>query len=107
MIHTLQFAFMILPGATGILLFIAAFAFAMWAQAKVKSAYAKYSQVPSRGGITGYEAAEAIMRKAGITDVEIVHVPGELTDHYDPINKRLALSDHNYRGSSLMPWVVM
>lgn len=92
---------MILPGATGILIFVAAFAFAMWAQAKVKTAYAKYSKVLSRGGITGYEAAEAIMRRAGIFDVEIVRVPGELTDHYDPVNKRLALSDHNYRSSSL------
>ncbi|MDA0347799.1 MAG: zinc metallopeptidase [Verrucomicrobia bacterium] len=101
MIHTTQFAFMILPGGSGIILFIAAFAFAMWAQAKVKSAYHKYSKVPSRGGITGYEAAEAVMRKAGITNVEIVQVPGVLTDHYDPVNRRLALSDHNYRGSSL------
>jgi len=94
-------AFMILPGATGLLLFFAAFAFAMWAQMKVKSAYAKYSQIPSRGGITGREAAEAIMRRAGINDVEIIHTPGMLTDHYDPINKRLALSEHNYKGSSL------
>ncbi|MCB1122763.1 MAG: zinc metallopeptidase [Verrucomicrobiae bacterium] len=101
MILTTHLAFFILPGATGLLIFVAAFAFAMWAQMKVKSAYAKYSRVPSRGGITGYEAAEAIMRRAGIYDVEIVRVPGELTDHYDPINKKLALSDHNYRSSSL------
>lgn len=101
MTQTFHFAFMILPGPVGILLFVAAFAFAMWAQIKVKSTYAKYSRVPSRGGITGYEAAEAVMRRAGIHDVEIVHVPGELTDHYDPINKKLALSDHNYRSSSL------
>jgi hypothetical protein len=92
---------MILPGGTGLLLFIAAFVFAMWAQMKVKSAYNKYSNIPSRGGITGYEAAEAVMRKAGITNVEIVRVPGVLTDHYDPVNRRLALSDHNYQGSSL------
>jgi uncharacterized protein len=96
-----QLAFIILPGGTGILLFIAAFAFAMWAQMKVKSTYNKYSKIPSRGGITGYEAAEAVMRKAGITNVEIVRVPGVLTDHYDPVNRRLALSDHNYHGSSL------
>ncbi len=95
------FSFFILPGASGLLLFAAAFIFAMWAQMKVKSAYAKYSRVPSRGGITGYEAADAIMRKAGIHDVKIVRVPGQLTDHYDPINKKLALSDHNYRSSSL------
>jgi Zn-dependent membrane protease YugP len=101
MILTSHFAFMILPGGTGLLLFIAAFVFAMWAQMKVKSAYNKYSNIPSRGGITGYEAAEAVMRKAGITNVEIVRVPGVLTDHYDPVNRRLALSDHNYQGSSL------
>ncbi|MBC9867581.1 MAG: peptidase [Opitutae bacterium] len=95
------FSFFILPGASGLLLFAAAFIFAMWAQMKVKSAYAKYSRVPSRGGITGYEAADAIMRKAGIRDVKIVRVPGQLTDHYDPIHKKLALSDHNYRSSSL------
>lgn len=95
------FSFFILPGASGLLLFAAAFIFAMWAQMKVKSAYAKYSRIPSRGGITGYEAADAIMRKAGIRDVKIVRVPGQLTDHYDPIHKKLALSDHNYRSSSL------
>ena len=101
MILSSHLAFMIIPSAMGILIFIAAFGFAMWAQAKVKSTYAKYTQVPSRGRISGYEAAEAIMRKAGIYDVEIVHTPGVLTDHYDPINKKLALSDHNYRGTSL------
>ena len=41
------------------------------------------------------------MNSAGIHDVEIVQVPGQLTDHYDPVNKRLALSEHNYRGTSL------
>lgn len=101
MIHFSNLAFMILPGGSGILLFIAALVFAMWAQAKVKSAFTKYSQIPTRGGITGYEAAEAVMHKAGIYDVEIVQVPGQLTDHYDPIHKKLALSDHNYRSSSL------
>ena len=54
---------MIIPSGMGILIFIAAFGFAMWAQSKVKSTYAKYSQVPSRGRISGYEAAEAIMRR--------------------------------------------
>ena len=41
------------------------------------------------------------MTSAGITNVEIVEVPGELTDHYDPIHRRLALSQHNYRWTSL------
>ncbi|MFW5873910.1 MAG: zinc metallopeptidase [Verrucomicrobiota bacterium] len=73
----------------------------LWAQMKVKSAYGKYVQVPSRGRITGREAARAVMESAGIHDVEIVECHGTLTDHYDPTNKRLALSRDNYRGSSL------
>ena len=73
----------------------------LWAQMKVKRAYGKYVQVPSRGRITGREAAQAVMESAGIHDVEIVECHGTLTDHYDPRNKRLALSRENYRGSSL------
>lgn len=72
-----------------------------WAQAKVKSAYGKYVQVPSRGRITGREAARAVMESAGIYDVEIVQCHGTLTDHYDPTHKRLALSQDNFHGSSL------
>ena len=73
----------------------------MWAQAKISSAYKKWSQVPSRRGITGAQAAHAVMRKAGIDNVEIVEIPGHLTDHYHPIDKRLALSSENFRGTSL------
>lgn len=73
----------------------------LWAQMKVKNAYGKYVQIPSRGGITGREAARAVMQSAGIQDVEIVQCRGTLTDHYDPTHKRLALSEANYRGSSL------
>ena len=72
-----------------------------WAQMKVKSTYGKYVQVPSRGRITGCEAAHAVMESAGIHDVEIVECHGKLTDHYDPSKKRLALSQDNYQGSSL------
>lgn len=73
----------------------------LWAQHRVMSTYRKYSQIRSRGGITGAEAASAVMRKAGITDVDIVEIAGQLSDHYDPIHKRLALSSANYRGTSL------
>ena len=73
----------------------------LWAQMKVKSTYGKYVQVPSRGGITGREAAQAVMESAGIYDVEIVECHGTLTDHYDPNKKRLALSQDNFQGSSL------
>ena len=54
----------------------------LWAQIKVKSAYNKYVQVPSRGRITGREAAQAVMESVGIHDVEIVECHGTLTDHY-------------------------
>jgi len=72
-----------------------------YAQYRVSSAYNKNVRIPSRGRITGAEAAQAVMDRAGINDVEIVRIPGHLTDHYDPIHKRLALSDENYRGTSL------
>ncbi|MDQ8202466.1 zinc metallopeptidase [Pelagicoccus sp. SDUM812003] len=84
-----------------LILIVPTFILAFWAQNKVRSAYGKYVQIPSRGRITGREAALAVMQKAGIHDVEIVQVPGQLTDHYDPMNKRLALSEDNYHGTSL------
>jgi len=74
---------------------------ALYAQWRVSSVYKKNVRIPSRGRITGREAAEAVMAKAGIRDVEIVRIPGRLTDHYDPLNKRLALSEENYSGISL------
>ena len=72
-----------------------------YAQYKVSSTYNKWVRVRSRGGITGREAADAVMRKAGVSGVAIVETRGHLTDHYDPINKRLVLSSENYRGTSL------
>ena len=73
----------------------------LYAQMRVMSAYRKNVQIPSRNGITGREAAAAVMESAGIHDVEIVEVEGMLSDHYDPSNKRLALSPDNFHGTSL------
>lgn len=75
--------------------------FGLYAQMRVSSAYNKNIQIPSRGNITGREAAAAVMESAGIHDIEIVEIEGQLSDHFDPVNKRLALSSANYRGSSL------
>jgi len=75
--------------------------FGLYAQMKVTSAYQKNLEIPSRGRLTGAEAASAVMRSAGINGVEIVEVPGQLSDHYDPSEKRLALSSDNYHGTSL------
>ena len=84
-----------------IALLIVPMLFGFYAQMKIRSAYQKNAQVGSRSRITGREAAEAVIRSAGITDVKIIEVPGELTDHYNPMTKELALSEHNYHGSSL------
>ena len=84
-----------------IILILIPIAVGLYAQMRVKSAYSKNAQIQSRGRITGREAAEAVMRSAGIHNVEIVQCAGTLTDHYDPSNKRLALSRDNYHGTSL------
>lgn len=76
-------------------------ALGLWAQMRVSSTYNKYSEIPSRSGIRGREAAEYVMRRSGITDVEIVPTTGLLSDHYNPISKQLVLSEKNYYGSSL------
>lgn len=88
------------PGVFTLLL-IGVFIFSLIAQFRVSSTYNRNAQIPSRGGLTGREAAEAVMARAGISDVEIVEIDGHLTDHYDPIGKKLALSSENYRGTSL------
>jgi uncharacterized protein len=73
----------------------------LYAHHKITSTYARYVRVPSRGGLTGRDAAEFVMRKAGITNVAIVETQGHLTDHYDPMRRQLVLSSENYHGTSL------
>jgi uncharacterized protein len=66
--------------------------FGLWAQRKVKRTFEHYSQVPVRNGMTGAQAAAAVVRASGLPDVEIREVQGRLTDHYDPRNRTLNLS---------------
>lgn len=73
----------------------------LYAQFRVSSTYNRNAQIPSRGGITGREAARAVMDRAGITDVSIEVTEGHLTDHYNPLTKQLVLSEENYNGTSL------
>ena len=73
----------------------------IWAQMRVKSTYSKYSRVRSRSGLTGAQAAQRILQMSGIYDVRIEHINGELTDHYDPSNKVLRLSDSVYGSYSI------
>ena len=74
-------------------LVIPAILLALFAQAKVQSAFAKYSQIRSLRGLTGREAAQRILLANGITDVRFEHVAGKLTDHYDPRENVIRLSD--------------
>lgn len=71
------------------------------AQAKLKSTYSKYARIGSFSGMTGRETAETILRSQGILDVEVRPVSGELTDHYDPRNKTVNLSQTIYDRTSL------
>lgn len=73
----------------------------MIASARVNTTFNKYSKVRSMSGMTGAQAAERILHSAGIYDVTILHVSGKLTDHYDPRNKTLKLSDSVYGSASV------
>ena len=71
------------------------------ASAHVNNTFKKYSKYRSMSGMTGAQAAQRILNAAGIYDVEIRHVSGKLTDHYDPRNKTLSLSDSVYGSASV------
>ncbi len=73
----------------------------MAASAKVNSTYKKYAKVRSRSGMTGAQAAQRILQLSGIHDVQVQHIAGNLTDHYDPTHKVLRLSDSVYGSPSV------
>jgi hypothetical protein len=86
---------------TVILLFAGTLLLSLWAMWRVKSVYNHYSEIPASSGATGASVADAILRRAGIDDVEIVELDEMLGDHYDPMQKRLVLSSRNFHGNSL------
>ncbi|WP_297377527.1 zinc metallopeptidase [uncultured Helcococcus sp.] len=73
----------------------------MLASAKVSSNYAKYSRVRSSSGLTGEQAARKILEQNGIYDVDIQPINGHLTDHYDPRDKTIRLSENVYGSDSV------
>ena len=75
--------------------------FGLWAQMKVKRTFDKYSKVAPRNGMTGADAAAAVLRSSGLRDLSIRPVAGRLTDHYDPRNRTLNLSADVGQASSL------
>lgn len=86
--------------ATYILVIIGAL-LGLLAQAKVKGAFARYSKVYSMRGVTAEQVAEMILQQAGIRDVRIEQIGGDLTDHYSPNEKVLRLSETVYGSSSV------
>ena len=76
-------------------------ALSLWASFRTKSAFKKYSKVPSATGYSGAQAAQILLDRAGIGDVRVVRTHGFLSDHYNPVNKTLALSEEVYDSASL------
>ncbi len=83
------------------LLLLPAIALAIYAQFKVQSTYARYSKVPTSANLTGAAAGRKFLNEAGLYDVPVEAIPGQLTDNYDPTKKKLSLSQGVYDGNSV------
>jgi Zn-dependent membrane protease YugP len=75
--------------------------FGLWAQMRVKRTFAKYSKVAPRNGMSGADAAAAVLRSSGLPNLQIRPVAGQLSDHYDPRSRTLNLSADVGGASSL------
>ena len=84
-----------------ILLLIPALILAIWAQMKVKGAYAQYSRVMARNGMTAKDVARRILDENGLYNIPVERTAGSLTDHYDPRGKVLRLSETVYNSPSI------
>jgi hypothetical protein len=82
-------------------LLIPAFLFGLWAQMKVKSTFERYSHVQSTSGITGAQLAQRLLNSNNLSNIRITHIGGNLSDHYDPSKKLVALSDATYSSDSV------
>lgn len=86
---------------SGIIYIIPGILLAMYAQAKISSAYSKYRKIFTNSGLSGSEVARIILDNNNLRDVEIKMVRGNLSDHYDPRDKTLNLSEDIYRNRSI------
>ncbi|MBR1446818.1 MAG: zinc metallopeptidase [Alloprevotella sp.] len=78
------------------------FALLSWlVQSNLQSKFKKYSEVPLASGLTGAQVAEKMLRENGIYDVQVISTPGQLTDHYNPTNKTVNLSQGVYASYSV------
>ena len=71
-------------------------------QINLNNKFKKYSRLPLPGGLTGADVARRMLQENGIYDVQVTHTPGQLTDHYNPMDKSVNLSDEVYAGRSVM-----
>ena len=82
------------------IIFIGTFLVSAFFSYRLKSKFEKYSQIGLRSGMSGAEAAHRMLQDHGLYDVEITCIPGQLTDHYNPANKTVNLSEEVYHGRS-------
>jgi Zn-dependent membrane protease YugP len=88
-------------GPLYLLFILPGFLLSAWASMKTRAAFAKYSQVRTARGLSGAEAAQELLSRAGVASVRIEPARGMLTDHYNPATKRLALSEGVYNSTSV------
>lgn len=84
-----------------LILLVPAIILTIYAQAKVSSTYKKYNKVRARSGISAAEMARRMLDYNGLSNVQILQVKGNLTDHYDPRHKTLSLSEATYNSASV------
>ncbi|WEK55420.1 MAG: zinc metallopeptidase [Candidatus Cohnella colombiensis] len=82
-------------------LIIIAFLLSLWAQFRVKGTFNRWSGVPIRSGITGQQAARAMLDRNGLNQIPIERIQGQLSDHYDPVKRVVRLSETVYDQNSV------
>src|SRR5512133_2146789 len=86
----------------GQLLILGVFMLLSWiVSAQLKSRFRRYSQIPVNYGMSGKDVAEKMLHENGITDVSVISVEGQLTDHYNPLDKTVNLSADVYSGRNV------
>lgn len=85
----------------GLMIFVVGIVLTLWAQWKVKSSFQSWSKIPSQSGLTGKEIARRILDQHGLSTVRIEPIRGFLSDHYDPTQKVVRLSEAVYDQSSI------
>jgi Zn-dependent membrane protease YugP len=83
------------------IIFIAFMVLSLVVSQTLKYKFSKYSKIPLDNGMSGRDIAESMLRSNGIYDVKVESVPGQLTDHYNPVNKTINLSPDVYNGRSI------